>query len=187
MNENDARSGIGRMVRMLSHRYSLIAFFAGGLILSVISCSSPRADVRPSYDNEQGNVVRTERMQQSSRDRTQVTPPEEHLDKRSWKPSTLRPHTSRLMVGDDASLPLEGTQVHVRIDGFRARVLIDHFFMNNRSRRLEGTFQVRLPNEARPFFLGFGQSGIHKDYLPDHLSSASKTDRRAGDPGSGGV
>lgn len=76
----------------------------------------------------------------------------------TWKRSTIVANTSRLMVGDDESLPLEGMHVRTRIDGFRARVLIDFYFHNPDDRQYEGTFELRLPSGASPWFLAFGQS-----------------------------
>jgi autotransporter-associated beta strand protein len=79
-----------------------------------------------------------------------------HLE--TWKPSGLVPNTSRLMVGDNEELPLRGMQVEVRIDGFRARVVLDLFYFNDQPRQLEGSFQLRLPQEASPYFFAFGRS-----------------------------
>ncbi len=76
----------------------------------------------------------------------------------TWKRATILANTSRLMVGDDESLPIEGMHVRTRVDGFRARVLIDFFFYNPDDRQYEGTFNLRLPNGASPWFLAFGQS-----------------------------
>ncbi len=78
--------------------------------------------------------------------------------KSTWKRSTLVANTSRLMIGDNEELPIRGMQVHARVDGFRARVLIDFYFKNDRQSRYEGTFKMRLPNGASPYFLAFGQS-----------------------------
>ncbi|MHC4731984.1 MAG: hypothetical protein ACYS6Z_15535, partial [Planctomycetota bacterium] len=66
------------------------------------------------------------------------------------------PHTSQLLVGDKETLPLERLEVKVRVDGFRARVVLDCYYRNDRDRRLEGTFKLRLPDEASPYFFAFG-------------------------------
>ena len=68
------------------------------------------------------------------------------------------PNTSRLMVGEREELPLKGMQVDVRVDGFRARVLIDLYYFNDRPQQLEGNFQLRLPDEASPYFFAFGRT-----------------------------
>jgi len=77
---------------------------------------------------------------------------------KTWKRSTNLANTSRLMIGDSESLPIEGMQVHAEVDGFRARVVIDFFFFNPHDQQYEGTFNLRLPNGASPWFLAFGQS-----------------------------
>lgn len=76
----------------------------------------------------------------------------------TWKRSKLVPNTSRLMIGDREELPLRGMQTKVTVDGFRARVILDCHFMNDRDGQYEGTFQLRLPDEASPFFFAFGQN-----------------------------
>jgi hypothetical protein len=76
----------------------------------------------------------------------------------TWKPSGLVPNTSRLMVGDNEELPLRGMQVDVRVDGFRARVVLDLYYFNDQPRQLEGNFQLRLPEEAAPYFFAFGRT-----------------------------
>ena len=62
------------------------------------------------------------------------------------------------MVGDKEELPLKGMQVDVRVDGFRARVLFDLYYFNDRPQQLEGNFQLRLPDEASPYFFAFGRT-----------------------------
>ncbi len=79
---------------------------------------------------------------------------------KTWKRSRLVPNTARLKIGDQEELPLKGLQVRVRIDGFRARVLMDHYFFNDRAQQFEGTFQLRLPNEASPWFFAFGETAF---------------------------
>jgi hypothetical protein len=76
---------------------------------------------------------------------------------KTWKRSQIVPNTSRLRVGDNEELPLDGVEASVRIDGTRARVVLDCLFRNDRDRNLEGTFDLRLPNEATPFWFAFGE------------------------------
>ncbi|MBW2456590.1 MAG: hypothetical protein JRI68_18880, partial [Deltaproteobacteria bacterium] len=76
----------------------------------------------------------------------------------TWKRSRLVPNTAQLMVGDDESLPLQGMQVKVTVDGFRARVVLDYHFANPHERQLEGTFKLRLPDSASPYFFAFGET-----------------------------
>jgi hypothetical protein len=76
----------------------------------------------------------------------------------TWKPAHVVPNSSRLMVGEREELPIKGMQVDVRVDGFRARVLIDLYYYNDRPQQLEGNFQLRLPDEASPYFFAFGRT-----------------------------
>ncbi|HWO21310.1 MAG TPA: DUF2135 domain-containing protein [Kofleriaceae bacterium] len=76
----------------------------------------------------------------------------------TWKRSQIVPNSSRVMVGDRDELALRGMQTRVMIDGFRARVVIDYLYANERDHQLEGTFQLRLPEEASPYFFAFGET-----------------------------
>ncbi|RKZ75616.1 MAG: hypothetical protein DRR19_29215 [Candidatus Parabeggiatoa sp. nov. 1] len=76
----------------------------------------------------------------------------------SWKRSQVIPNTSRLMIGEHETLALKGMQAKITINGFRARVVLDHYFFNDHERGFEGTFKLRLPNGANPYFFAFGES-----------------------------
>ncbi len=76
----------------------------------------------------------------------------------TWKRSTLDAHRSRISVGDHESIPLRRAEIRARVDGFRARVMLDLFFDNDYRDGLEGTFQLRLPEGASPYLLAFGQT-----------------------------
>ncbi len=80
----------------------------------------------------------------------------------AWGHSTSSANTARLSVGEREELPLKGAQFKVQIDGFRARVLVDYYFLNTGSRRLEGNFQLRLPNEASTYFFAFGETLLQR-------------------------
>lgn len=84
---------------------------------------------------------------------------EERREER-WQRSPLRPHVTRLKVGEREFLPLRAQQASVRIDGFRARVVLDLLFANEHERSYEGTFQLRLPSGATPSFLAFGSATL---------------------------
>lgn len=86
---------------------------------------------------------------------------------KTWKRAEASPNASRLMVGDKEDLPLKGMQANVRIDGFRARVVLDLFYFNDKGRQFEGTFKLRLPNEASPFMFAFGESVLVAGGPPD--------------------
>ncbi|MEO7328464.1 MAG: hypothetical protein ABI193_07800, partial [Minicystis sp.] len=75
---------------------------------------------------------------------------------KTWARSQIRSNTARLSIGDREELPLVGMQMNVQVEGFRARVVLDCYFRNDRDSRFEGTFQLRLPNEASPYFFAFG-------------------------------
>ncbi len=78
----------------------------------------------------------------------------------TWKRSTIVPNATRLMIGDHEELALQSMQTHVSIDGFRARVVIDYVYANNTDRQVEGNFQLRLPEDATPYFFAFGESSF---------------------------
>ncbi len=86
----------------------------------------------------------------------------------TWKRSGMPENSIRLIVGDNSNdfLPLQASQVAVQIDGFRVRVLLDCFFFNDKKDRLEGTFKIRLPSGASPYYFAFGKT----EYLNDKNS-----------------
>lgn len=84
--------------------------------------------------------------------------PQTDKKSKTWKRSQENINKFELFVGDGDKLPLKGSQMTVQVDGFRARVLIDCFFYNDRNYMLEGTFKLRLPNEATPYYFAFGES-----------------------------
>ena len=75
---------------------------------------------------------------------------------KTWKRSGLGENSVQLTVGDKDTLRLRAAQVAVQIDGFRARVLFDFFFFNDRSTRLRGNFRLKLPAGASPCYFAFG-------------------------------
>src|SRR5262245_55178339 len=60
-------------------------------------------------------------------------------DESTWKRSQIVPNATRLMVGEREELPLKTMQAKVTIDGFRARVVLDYVYANDRDRQLEGS------------------------------------------------
>ncbi|MHC4955405.1 MAG: hypothetical protein ACYTGZ_16250 [Planctomycetota bacterium] len=75
---------------------------------------------------------------------------------KTWRRSKLVPNTSKLAIGTKEELPLEATHFTVRVDGFRARVVLDLFYRNDRDKQLEGTLKLRLPESASPDYTAFG-------------------------------
>ncbi|MFK7767684.1 MAG: hypothetical protein AB8B55_10725 [Mariniblastus sp.] len=81
----------------------------------------------------------------------------------TWKRVKAIPNTTRLMIGDSDELDLTGMQVNVQVDGFRARVLIDCFYYNDRAEQLEGNFKLRLPDDSSLYYFAFGESAYGFD------------------------
>ncbi len=75
---------------------------------------------------------------------------------KTWKRAGSAVHATEISVGDKEKIPLRGMQIRVDVDGPRARVVIDGYFENDRDRQYEGTFKLRLPNEATPYYFAFG-------------------------------
>jgi hypothetical protein len=101
---------------------------------------------------------------------------------KTWKKARVVPNMSRLMVGDDEELPLKGMQVHVQVDGLRARVVLDLHYFNDRSDQLEGNFSLRLPDGAAPYFLAFGGEVTPADKAPGVPTFQSADAARGMDP-----
>lgn len=78
----------------------------------------------------------------------------------SWMRSSALANTPTIFVGDNEQLQLKASQIAVKVDGFRARVLIDCSFFNDRGWNLEGTFKMKLPQGATPYYFAFGESVI---------------------------
>ena len=92
--------------------------------------------------------------------------------KRTWRRAKASPNATRLIVGEKDELLLEGVQANVVVDGFRARVVLDYYFYNDRDRQLEGTFKLRLPNEASLYYFAFGETVYEYRPQVDQLASA---------------
>jgi hypothetical protein len=82
-----------------------------------------------------------------------------------WQQSSSKANRARLKVGDDLELSLKGMQVNIKVDGFRASVVIDHYFYNQDVKQFEGDFKFRLPDGASPFFFAFGRAGEQADIV----------------------
>ncbi|MCA9143790.1 MAG: hypothetical protein KDB05_13430, partial [Planctomycetales bacterium] len=91
---------------------------------------------------------------------------------RTWRRAQATPNASRLVIGDQDELLMEGMQANVMVDGFRARVLLDLYYFNDRGRQLEGNFKLRLPDDASLYYFAFGESAY--EYRPQVDQLASK-------------
>lgn len=78
----------------------------------------------------------------------------------TWKPATASTNAARLSVGQHDDLPLAARDTYVRIDGFRARVLLDCYYYNDRAQQLEGKFLLRLPDDASLHYFAFGPTPL---------------------------
>lgn len=81
-------------------------------------------------------------------------------DPGTWKRSTLPVHASRVRIGDSRELPLERVDMRVEVAGYRARVGLEFVFANPDDQVHEGTFQMRLADDASPHRLAFGQTEL---------------------------
>lgn len=81
----------------------------------------------------------------------------------SWKASRLPANMTRLRVGDQDELPLLGIEATAWVAGFRARVLLDCVYENDRDQQLEGDFKLRMPEGATPYYLAFGEEVLLED------------------------
>lgn len=81
-------------------------------------------------------------------------------DPATWRRSTLPVHATRVKVGDARELPIEQVDMRVEVAGHRARVGIEFVFANPDDRTYEGTFSMRLADDASPYRLAFGQTEL---------------------------
>jgi hypothetical protein len=81
----------------------------------------------------------------------------------TWKRAGSAVHATEISVGDKEKIPLRGMQIHVDVDGPRARVVIDSYFENDRDRQYEGNFKLRLPNDATPYYFAFGETSFARE------------------------
>ena len=91
-------------------------------------------------------------------------------ESKTWRRTGRATNHIRLSIGDYDTLPLHGMQMQVKVDGFKARVLMDAWFMNDAGGVYEGTFKMRLPNGASPYYFAFGESVLLDQGQPDNVS-----------------
>jgi tetratricopeptide (TPR) repeat protein len=75
----------------------------------------------------------------------------------TWRRAGARTNATTLKIGDEDELALLGIEATAWVDGIRARVLLDCLYRNDRDQQLEGTFKLRLPEGATPYYLAFGE------------------------------
>lgn len=93
-----------------------------------------------------------------AKDKKGASKPDSESEPKTWKRAGAATHAARIAIGDREQLPMRGVQMKVDVDGFRARVVVDAYFENDRGSQYEGNFQLRLPDEATPYFFAFGET-----------------------------
>ncbi|MCO8120162.1 VWA domain-containing protein [Stieleria sp. TO1_6] len=105
----------------------------------------------------------------SERKESEATP-------KPWKPASAATNRARLSIGQHDDLLLAARDTYVRIDGFRARVMFDLYYYNDRAQQLEGQFLLRLPDDAALHYFAFGPTNLS-------VPRASPATRTTGKPG----
>lgn len=82
-------------------------------------------------------------------------------------------------LGDHSELKLQGMQVDVHVEGFRARVLMDCFYYNQSDMMADGRFEFRLPDDASPYYFAYGPS-VHEYSPKDSLDAQGMVVRELG-------
>lgn len=91
---------------------------------------------------------------------------------RTWVKSTLPYNATRLITNNNQWLELKSMRTDVKINGFRARVMLNMEFYNPFKRQNEGRFQLRLPESATPYYVAFGDVVyMNKEESLQHLPS----------------
>ncbi|MEO8700045.1 MAG: DUF2135 domain-containing protein [Kofleriaceae bacterium] len=129
---------------------------ASWFVVAVALCGSCKKKGGSGHDDYAALEVRADQAEKAGKDGKDGKKSE------TWKRSQVVPNSSRVMVGDSEQLALRSMQTRVMIDGYRARVVIDYLYDNDNDRSLEGTFQLRLPEEASPYFFAFGETGYER-------------------------
>ena len=72
-------------------------------------------------------------------------------------------------LGGGKKLKLEKIRVTVRVEGLRARTLVDHIYSNPHGQALEGTFRYSLPTEANVSYYAMflGQPNVPPEFFGD--------------------
>lgn len=87
----------------------------------------------------------------------------EVFDSSTWRRAGATSNATTLKIGDEDELPLLGIEATAWVDGIRARVLLDCLYKNDREQQLEGSFKLRLPEGATPYYLAFGEEVLVDD------------------------
>jgi hypothetical protein len=101
---------------------------------------------------------------------------------KTWRRSQLGAQSMRVRVGDHEELSIRAMQASVTIDGTRARVVLDAIVKNDRGGNYEGTFQLRLPDGASPYFFAFGEQVQAIAEKTGGIVAASESRRMGSEP-----
>jgi tetratricopeptide (TPR) repeat protein len=72
-----------------------------------------------------------------------------------WKKKGVQSNAARISVGSSEYLELKALRVMVKVEGLRARTIVDHLFYNPYDRQLQGTFEYRLPESSSICYFAF--------------------------------
>lgn len=150
------------MKNRMNYPWIMILTFLGACLL--YACSGVGAmenqAVTEAFPGNEMEELSTEKNNQQAQAFPDAEEGEEQPKITTWKRSGEIPNTAKLFVGDEEQLALKGQQISVKVEGFRARVVMDYYFHNDNNQQLEGTFKLKLPTDATPFYLAFGESEL---------------------------
>lgn len=96
---------------------------------------------------------------------------------KTWERSSLPDFSTRLKSGAYEEIPLDSMSISVRVDGYRARIVADYFYIPKGSFQ-EGDFKLKLPEGATPYYLAFGiQNQFMDTVLLKKVLGTSETDQ----------
>lgn len=156
---------------------AIILFYVTSLVMMISACHQQSTCQTYSNNGEANAVMATEnaKMAKKAEYRQDVVTEEaeamydelvEKNDeptkkiKTTWKKSDKSENEIAIFIGDNEKLDIEGTNVNIQVDGFRARVLTNIYVYNNREGNLEGNFKMKLPAGASPYYFAFGETEI---------------------------
>src|SRR5262249_10586560 len=70
-----------------------------------------------------------------------------------WTASSRQPPAPRISDSDGRALSLQGVSVQARLQGARARTVVELIFHNPHDLAVDGTFELPLPDGASPSWL----------------------------------
>lgn len=84
-----------------------------------------------------------------------TVPPTKIVQPKVWQRAQPQSNVARVKVGNQEFLQLKSVRVMVKVEGLRARTIIDHVFYNPYDRQLQGTFEYKLPDDASICYFAF--------------------------------